>query len=553
MIIGQYAFAELEYNYSVPNPFSALLNNPEAQLIYLIELYPYDAALPATLAGSPPLGATAFGEVDVAFTGGLTKIYLSDAGFVTEPTDTPPSKYFVAQVNNPLQFETSIISQDGFSGGSQSFGALTIHNGNGELDYLDRYYWSNHRIVVKAGSRDFSYNQFATVFDGAVNGIEADDDTITLTIQDNKIKTDQLIQAGVYQGTGGLEGSSDLANTPKPLCYGVVKNIEPVLVNGANLIYQLHDGEISAIDAIRDSGIALTSAGNVANISSASPPAGQYYTQLTGGYFRLGSTPAGRITADAHGESAGGFVSTAAAIVLRILTTRLGTTSLTSSEIDTGSLNRLTTVLAGDMGVFITDKIPASDVIDQLITASAAYWTFTRSGQLFVGAVASPGASTATITSDVIDESGIKIAQNIAPAWRISVGYAPSFVVQGDDELAGATDTVTRAYIGQQYRYVTLEDRSVKAKNAQAGERTFNTNLANKTDAEALLNRLSAIYSVKRRVYQVPVYRGLFRLFLGDTVKLVYDRFDLQAGKNLLVVGISEDVETGQTTLSLWG
>lgn len=555
-MFGTLAIAEIpaELNQATPDPFAVLQANPEAQLIYLIELYPYDTTQANVLGGMPPFGTLAIGEYDATYLGGLTLVCLSDAGFLTEPSDSVANKYYIAQVDNPFQFDVSILSGSEFGNANQSYGAIVVKNGDGLLDYLANYLWPYRRVVIKAGARNFRYSQFAIIFDGSANEFETDDEQITLTIQDNRIKTDQPITSGVYAGTGGINGGANLANKYKPLAYGVITNCEPVLVDAVNLVYQVHDGSIQSVDAVRDRGVTLTNGGDVADITVASVSAGQYKTQLSGGYIKLGSTPAGRITMDLHGENGnGGYVSKTGQIIKRIVTTRLGTTPIEDAYIDSGSLNRLDLALVGDVGLYIDQAMTGSNAIDQLISDIGAYWTFTRQGLLTVGAVNSPGVETATITIDAIDEQGIKLERIITPAWRISVGYAPAWVVQDESELAAGTTATDRSFVSNEYRYLTYEDRGVRGRNSQSLDKVFKTNLASQTDAQTLLNRLVNIYGQQRQVFRVTIYRALFKLYLGDTVKLIYNRHNLQGGKNFIVVGVSEDAETGASVLELWG
>lgn len=554
-LFGTLAFGELpsEYSGAVANPFAALLTDPEAQIIYLVELYPYDPELETSLTGESPFGSASFGESDIALVGGVERQYLSNLGFTTTPDDSVANIHFPAQVDNPMQFDVSISSGGDFGSSAPSYGSIVISNADGGLDGLDGYLWTGRRAVVKAGSPDFAYDDFASVFIGVVNGIESDEDKITLTIRDNRLKTDQLLQPNDYAGTGSTEGGSDLANTPKPLCFGEVVNIEPVLVDPVNLIYQVHDGSILAVDAVRDSGSALTFQADVADITATSVTAGQYKTQLTGGYIKLGSTPSGRITADVRGANSGSYVSTAGDITQRILTNYLGARSFDSTDIDAGAFNTLDTVLGGDTGVYITDKTTASDIIDALINPCGAYWTFTRLGQITVGYIDDPGYFVLEIGENDIDERGVEITATIPPAWKISLGYAPVSVVQKEDELAGSTTTAIRTLVGEKYRYVVDEDEIVRAQNEHAVERSFFTQIADQADAQTLLTRLTRIYGVKRRIYRVPVWKMLFRVFIGDVVNITYPRYGLDAGVNLLVTGISEDLESGITTLELWG
>lgn len=54
-----------------------------------------------------------------------------------------------------------------------------------------------------------------------------------------------------------IEGDDSIKGKPRPLCFGKVKNIQPVLVNPSRLIYQVADSPVASVDAVRDRGVAL--------------------------------------------------------------------------------------------------------------------------------------------------------------------------------------------------------------------------------------------------------------------------------------------------------
>ncbi|TGE04624.1 hypothetical protein [Hymenobacter fodinae] len=551
---GVYALGDFDKRLYIGthDPFAALAAMADVQLQYLVELYPFTETVRGVLQsiGVFP-GVTALGDTLVRYAGGEVKERLSDQGFISAPDASDPNRTWRGRVINPLQFDSNILSGDGFSGGSQSFGGIDIINADGELDRFYAYFWSGRRVVVKAGAPGFGYDDFATIFEGAIENIEGDDSRIILTLRDNRAKTDKPVSAGVYGGTGNLDGDATLAGMQKPLCYGVVKNVAPVLVNYAMQVYQVHDGSIAAVDQVRDRGIVLDYAGDFADITTASPGSSEYATQLSAGLIRLGSTPAGQVTADVQGDNLNGFATSCTDIALRVLKTRLGVYSLSSGDIDEGSFGRLAEVLTGSAGLYIDADITGSDVLDALLNPAGAYWSFTRQGLLFAGAVTPPAEATGAVRH--IDAAGLRLQQTIPPAWRIKVGYAPAVVVQSENDLAGGVDGNVQAFVTEPYRYVTYANETVRQKNNLASERVFETNLATKADAEALLHRLVDIYSTKRMVFQVPVYKTLYRYFLGDVVRLRYDRYGLDEGKDFLVVGVSDNAATGQTVLTLWG
>ena len=554
MFPGVYAIADFDKRVyrGTHDPFAALADNPEIQLQYLLELYPFSEskAFKINYTGLFP-GVMPIADYRLTYAGGEEKERLSDRGFITTPSDSDPNRVFLGRVNNPLQFDTSILNGDNFSGGSQSFGGVEIINADGALDRFFGYYWSGRRIVVKAGGLDFSYDQFATILEGSVDNIEGDDRRIILTLRDNRVKTDKPIRAGTYAGTGGLAGMTEMAGVQKPLAYGIVKNIAPVLVQYSTLTYQVHDGSISSIDAVRDKGIILTNAGDVADITMATPAAGTYVTQLSGGYIKLGSTPAGQVTADVQGDNTGGFVSAPTDLAQRILTSRMGVYSLASSDIDLGSFATLKAALFVTAGIYINSDMTGADVLNTLFSNAGAYWSFTRQGLLFAGIVSSPSSPTGNVQR--IDVSGLGVPQVIEPAWRIKVAYLPSNEVQNETDLASGVTSAVLNFVTQQYRYETYEDTNVRLKNSAAKERVFYTNLGDQASAQVLLAKLTAVYGVKRTVFRVPVYKALFRYFLGDVVNLVYDRYGLSSGKNFMVVGVSDNAASDQTVLTLWG
>lgn len=552
---AELAFGELPsaYDHSVPSPFQAILDDKDAQLVYLVHLYPFDPQIGMVSQGSPPFGSLAFGEFDLPLKGALTSVYLSDEGFTTTPNATLANIHFKALVDNPYQYDLSILSGDDFGAGASSYGSITILNGDGEMDNLTTYYWGARRALIKAGTKDLPYDLFTTVFDGSVNGIEVDDERTTLTIRDNRIKVDQYLSVPVYGGTGGLEGGTNIQGLVKPLCYGEVRNIEPVLVDATNLIYQVHDGSILSIDAVRDSGLALINDGDFANINTPTIPAGHYATQNSAGLIRLGSSPAGRVTMDVKGDNTGSYVSKTGAICQRIVKTRLGGNSLQDSEIDGGSFNVFDDVITGDVGIYVTEKATASSILDTLINSVLGFWAFNRTGYLTCGLIQPPDQVVMEIGEDGVDEPDIQIISEITPAFRITVGYEPLGVAQGADELAGAVSNTDRAYFNQEYRNVLTEDTTVYAQNPTAIEKTFETRLVNKADAQVLADRLKTIYSTGRRIYKVTLLYGLYKLFINDTVNLTNPRHGLSSGKKLRVVNLSEDAQTNKTTVELWG
>lgn len=543
--IAQYSIGQWEIDLSTPDYFQELLKRPDFELVYLVELYPYNKDAVQFVAGMPPIGVNPITEWGFNYNGAIQTVYLSDRGYIDENHVN-----YKPRTDNAFQFDISVFNGE-FTGRGLSFGAIRVLNGDGDYDFVTDYFWAGRNVKVFAGAPDFTRDQFVKVFDGLCANIEYSEDEIIINIQNNeKILENEFVQS-LYDGTGGLNGGDDLFNKEKPLLYGEALRITPVLVDPANLVYQVHDGSIQAVDAVYDRGVALTSGGDVSDITAATPTAGQYITQLSGGYIKLGSSPDGQITADAKGDNAGGYVSKCGAIITRLLRTKLGLFNLVDANIDQGAFNALDSVVTGDIGVYITEKTSVSDVVNRILIPLQCYWTYKRDGIITVGVGQEPSNSVFELNANNIIDDEIEVINFYTPSWRINLGYARRWTNQ--NEIAAGASDAYRDFNQEEYRVITKEDRNIRTLSASADEKTFQSLLVNQADAIEQANRIESLYNKQRKLYRLSVKELLFRVFIGDTITITLNRFGLNDGRDFLITGISEDAETNITELEVWG
>ncbi len=548
--IGQYAIGQWGIDLSTPDYFAELLKRPSFEIIYLIEFDPYDSSISSTVLGSPPVSVNAIGAWDFSYTGGVRSIYFSDKGYMTGESDSPIHTNYLPVTTNPLQIDASVFNGV-FSGRAGSFGAIRLLNGDGDLDDLLEMYWSGRNVRVFAGSADFTRDKFVKVFDGLCDSIEHSEDEIIINIQNNEKILESEFTQTLYDGSGGLDGGSDLESKPKPLLYGEVLRISPVLVDAVNLVYQIHDGAIEDVTAVYDRGVALTDGGDVVDITAASVSAGQFKTQLSGGYIKLGSTPDGQITVDAKGDNLDGYVSTSGQIVTRLLRTKLGLYNLTDSNIDQGAFNEVDIAVPASIGVYIFEKTTVRNVIDSILTPIQCYWTYDGQGMITAGVGKEPSESMYILDENNIMDGEIKAVAVYTPSWRVNIGYARSWTNQS--EIATGASDAYRDFAQQEYRKVVIEDRNVRTKSNISIEQNFNTLIVNEADAIVQATRIAELYNQKRTLYKVLAKDVFFRIQIGNTVTVILNRFGLDAGKDFLIVGVSYDAETNLTELELWG
>ena len=504
--------------------FSDLLADPYAARRYLVILEPYDP------------GASA-----------VVTLHYSDHGFVTEPGDSPANQYFEPRVVSALNFERHLF-QRGLIGGRSipNFGEIVLANADGGLDGFLAYGWDDRRVRVLLGGEGFVYGDFGLVFGGTTEQIEITDEVLTVRLRDWQHKLDKPVQGTLYAGTGGDEGGSDLTGVRKPLAFGRVLNVRPVMVDPGAGRYQVHDGGLEDVDALYVGGIAYTKV-------AGTPAANQYVVDTATGFVTVGGAPlTEQVTCDVKGAKAGGtYLTTVADIVEEIVISQGG---LGAGDVDTASFTALNTANGSTVGIYIDGAANSTvlAVLDELIASIGGYYGFDRSGKFEVGRLEAPGGTPAATFSEVeileIDRQATAL-----PVHRIRLGYQPNWTVQVEFQLNGGASAGRRAFAAREFRHVTAEDGSVLTKHPLAGDLEINTLLDGSADAGAEASRLLNLYKADRDLFRVRVKTQPFALELADTVRLTYPRFGLEAGKGFRVIGLVEDAASNEVELTLWG
>ena len=217
--------------------------------------------------------------------------YFASSPFVSHPSDTPPNQPFDDILLSMGDMESRIDK-------TVDIGDLTLVN-NGQLDdWLERA-WQGHGIKLWLGDISWRFSDFQLVVDGINGGIAVPrSDRLRFTFYDQSERLNQPIQQNMLTD-----------NNPKPITLGICRNIEPVLVDPAFLVYQVHDGAVESV-VVRDNGIEITPSN----------------TDLQNGKFTLGSPAAGKITCDVVEQH-----KTAAGMV-QYLAGRVGITSFNQSS-----------------------------------------------------------------------------------------------------------------------------------------------------------------------------------------------------------------------------
>ena len=427
-----------------------------------------------------------------------------------------------------------------------------------------------------------------------------------LRAADLTARLEQSMQQETYAGTGGLEGPEELKGRPKPTGFGLNRNAEPVLVDATLLVYQLHDGAIEAVDAVRDAGVPLVFEGDIAapgtgletaeerlqalafgdslggtvlptpdgtldsgdratllgvfdagseetgNLLTTPISGGAYKTDLSKGLIRLGAVPAGQLTVDFKGDNAGGYVDDAANIVRRIVTTRLGASNLDDpTDLEPGTFGRLAIDQPATVGFYSSGDVEAAAALDAIMTGIGGTWGFSRLGGLEVRRLEAPSAG-----GIALDTSNVESIERLAtdpPAWRRRVGWRRNWTVQREADLAGSVVAADREFFAAETRWAEESDTSIQTAHVNARDAVTAALFDLQADAEAEAARLETLHGTARDRYRVAILRGALQFWLDTDVTLTWPRWDLSSGKDFIVVGIEHNLSNDTAVLELWG
>ena len=189
-----------------------------------------------------------------------TYLYLSTDNYIT----TDGSISFSAVIKNNITLNET-LSADG--AGAMTFGDIEIANHNGNLDaYFDqtKYIWSNRTIKIYYGDARWICanlteirSKFLTIF----NGIIADADSrnrvsFNIKIRDKLERLNAPLTSEKLGPYGTWAGGQQNVDTIKPIVFGEVFNITPMVMDPSLLKYTFNNGPATLIE-IRDNGAPL--------------------------------------------------------------------------------------------------------------------------------------------------------------------------------------------------------------------------------------------------------------------------------------------------------
>lgn len=493
--------------------------------------------------------------------GTTTTLRYSSQSYTTKPSDTPANTFYDDRIVNPASISRTLYSNGTTSGASRvNYGAVELTNVDGGLDSILNYSFVGRSLVIKIGNADNNYSTFTTILNGTMEQVEFTFSKVTILARDKLAIVDMPLQTTIYAGNNtlpnGVEGVADIAKSPKPVLYGQVFNIAPIMVNSSKLTYQINDGAIASVGAVYDRGVGLTFHAdelNVADLEAHDPPSGKYSTCLALGYIRVGSLPAGLLTCDATQGA-----STANRTVAQVLKAMALKAGIASGDINASDVTALDTANNSVVGIWVDGADSAMSSMDKVAQSIGAYFGFDALGSLRMGLFTAPTGS-ATLEINInniisIEHSRTSDTDKGIPAWRVNLTYQKNYNIQ-DTDLAGAVTAARKSVLSIGALTKSAEDTAIKTQYTLAPTIEKESLLVDATAAQTEATRLLNLYKVNRDLYTVSIALDLTSTLpdLNNVVNITMNRFGLNSGKLFKIIGIESDYSKNRATLTLWG
>ncbi len=488
--------------------------------------------------------------------------------------------YYEPRILQPANLRRDLFAA-GTAGGRSQVGAgeLVLANSDGALDSLLSQGLDGRDLQIKLVAHEGAYASALTVLRGTMEQAEGSLADLRLRIRDRQQELEIPLSLARYGGTNesgqGVDGGPELKDRPKPKAFGEVFNIEPVAVNPSLLVYQLHDGPIEAVIAVRDKGVTLTPGierATTADLVATSPAPGTYDCCLgatgDGSFIRLGSTPAGGIRVDLKGDKRDGVYRSSVADIAAELALTYG--AIDAADLVADDVAALNAKNAAAVGLWVAGDLSLTEALDRLCRSIGAWWGFDRLGRFRLGRLEAPAGTpvltlrrfdgreaTTASDADLLDLERLSASSDGAvPAWRVTIAFKPNWAPQSADELAGSVDEEARATLAAADSRALAEDASIRAKHRLAQEPVIETLLAARAAAEAEAARQLALLKVRRARYRCRIKIGaaaLEAIDLAAPVALRSPRFGLEAGALFVAIGLDYAPAEGFVDLTLWG
>lgn len=315
--------------------------------------------------------------------------------------------------------------------------------------------------------------EMTQIFEGLTGPLTRDKLVADVPLLGNESRLNQNLLVTSYNGTGGVEGPTSLRGTLKPFASGACQNIEPILIDPTQMVYQFHGyGACEAVSAVYENALSLgaptTTVTTYAALIAATLAEGQWAAAPAVGMFRLGAAPSGKITADVSGAKNGAaFPSTIGDITQHLMSIA----ALNAAFIDVATISAFTQT----WNFYSTSQVKIGEIIREAFLQANAYIFANEAGVFRAGnQISTKAAGVLTTAPERAEPYVINVEQLSAPApvYRVKIGHTKCWSTHSASEISPAIAEI-------QDNVTAIELAATNALNAaNAAEANANTAIA---------------------------------------------------------------------------
>jgi hypothetical protein len=465
-----------------------------------------------------------------------TTLYLSTHGVTVD------SQQYLPIISSQITIDESISTS---YSASISYGDIELANNNGDYDSWLDYIWTNKSVDIYIGEMPASgttsvIGNFELIFSGLIDDIDSKGrTTLNLKIRDKLEKLNTSISetllgnylpliVGADTTTGILAESSGIfnqyRNNLKPLCFGEVHNITPLLTEPTLLQYMVNSTAVEQIIEVRDNGLPVQFTQTAAT-GSAIPP----------GSFRLLKSPVGVVTCSVQGvkntvniataTSTSTYANTAANTIATIL--KLYGQTLAYTEIDA---NSFTTLGTQAIGVYIPDRVNVLVICQEIAKSCGLILTTTRAGTVKLVDLSVPTSAAVNITESDMLLNTLAITQRPDVIAAVRLGYAKNWTVQ--NALTTQLPEQHKNLYATEWLESLAKDDTVKANYSLTTEPVLESSyLIDKAQADTIAQNKLDLFKIRRKVVTMTCTAKFLSVQVGYAVTVTAKRFSLNSGK----------------------
>lgn len=426
--------------------------------------------------------------------------------------------------------------------------SATIENVDNEFDFLAfQKTGEGYRAPIWHGPLDGSFDKAQRLIQPKVATVETSGEDLTIQFQTESSQFSTLnLQRARYDGSGGINGDPGLKDTLKPLVFGSVFTMDPVLIYAAQLIYQVNSGPVSGIGPILEGGAPLTFYQDFPSfeaLAEATVPPGQYATCLLFGCFKLGLSPIHKLTCSVRGDATGGvYRQDAGAILFHVLTTIAG------RQTSLFDISSFSTLSKAEIGWYNERKeYTIEDFINIILKPENAVLGDRSTGR--IGVIKHrPLADQAASKILTVRPAQLEVRNpSFVPYASQTVLYGKNWSPYAETDFDAGLPEEDRAPLRDQYRKAKASSGFISAFTGISSVNSTKESWFATAQGAAAQNQANDDVRMYGRSTIGLTIKGLkrsaFDIRDGEVISLVCPKFGFDNGRNVVVVGVDESAK----------